>query len=187
VITALLQQPAQEVVLAAPANQTGESPVPDPLIIIAVSFFLLWFVGWLGGRISWVKKFDNVIRVVIVVLGIIFPASVIPFLRDFFTIGSTLLNAGTSNTNLHGVAFAGFTVVILGLAAVGAWIVYGSEKKELPKNAMIMLLLSGFFFLGLPWVQEASTWYVNNVAINFFWAFFLGVYRYGEAHHIMLS
>jgi hypothetical protein len=180
----------EHTVLSASSSSSGlittTTPVPDVIVVVLVSLGLLQVIGFVGKHISFVKTWDNALRLVIVALGIVIPLSVAPVTGDILTIFETLVKAGTSNTNARFWSFFGLSVVTIGLAVLGAYLIYRSPTSKLSRNALIGAFLIAGLVLGLPWVQTASVWFVSNVEIGFLWNFFIGVYNFFITHHFRL-
>lgn len=182
-----MHQPLFAGLLAAapPPVPNGETTVPNALLVVVVGLLLLAILDFVNKHLPRYKKIDDVLRVIVAILGVVVPGSTLPFVRDIFTILPSLVQAGIDNSNAKGWAIAGLSVITLGVAALGIYMFFNAKRST--KAAIWLMVITGWIFLGLPWVQEASTWFVNNVEIGFCWGFFMGMYRYAAQHHLKLS
>jgi hypothetical protein len=167
VVIPMLQLHHQVVYLAAapsgnePEVLVRDAQFPGVLAALGATFALLAIVRFIGKRIGWDKKFDNVLRVVIAFFGFGGILSFLPLMGILSDLIGVFYTSFAEGSGWGTAGKWGVGVVSLVAAGVGVYMYF---TKSTTQNLFIMVLLTLPFY-SIPWIREVTLWWINNGAV----------------------
>lgn len=183
-ITILLAQPPDPPADPLPSQAIQTVQLPGAIAVIIATLGLLWLLKKYGQRLSFYRKFDNVIRLVVAILGIVGPATTLPLVNSIAQIVLDIINAFAQGAGWGTAAIIGYNAVVVILFVGGAYAYYSYEGRG--RGPLLFLFLGTFFLFGLPWMQAATIWYINYIGVPI-WAGLLFVFNFLIDRRITLS
>jgi len=162
----MLQQHLQVLYLAAaPGNEPDvlvrNAKFPGVLAALGATFAVLAIVRFIGKRIGWSKKIDDVIRIVIAFFGFGGILSFLPLMGILSDLIGVFYTSFAEGSGWGTAGKWGVGIVSLAIAGVGVYMYFAKADTT---NLIIMVLLTLPFY-AIPEVRHITLWWINNGAV----------------------
>jgi hypothetical protein len=161
----LSHHPLRDTVLAAanpaPNVLVQDAKFPGVLAALGATVLILFVFRFMGKRIGWDAKFDDIGRVAIGFFGFAGILSFFPLVGVISDIIGVFYNSFAQGSGWGTAGKWGVGVVSFAAAGFGAYLYY---RKASFGNLFLMALLCLPFF-SVPWVRDVSLWWINHAAV----------------------